>query len=877
MLEFEDASEKTSARQEQLESRIHTYYQKDPLSALFYLGVCDRQTPLSSSLAFWRDFAYGYIEQLRLNTDLERLRGKLPIYPDGIQLCVLVERTPFMQGAEYITVEYLEGCRSRLHDYFRGQIKGFKGSVEAFFHQYAPDIHVVGRIYFHLVENRANDTYPFAFMATYAHAVNRDGESQHRPLKYALTEYEGDQRKMLELLTTVNRAGRRSALIKRLLDAGEIFHPLMWTAAEAFLFLQEIPVYEESGVLCRVPDWWKRKSAAVRLNITIGEKKPSLLGLDSLVDFKADLHLDDLPLTLNEAKKLLSQTEGLAYLKGKWVSLDKERLQQTISALETARRLMQERGVPLSEALRMLMSPRHFGKVSELQEADPEVRSGSWLQSVLEQMRNPELIRSVAPAKDFKGKLRPYQQRGMDWLFLMHSLGFGACLADDMGLGKTVQVLAFLNSLVKRKAAQAPSLLVLPATLLANWAAEIQRFAPTLRFIVAHPSVTESAILINSGAQRLNDLDLVITTYGLVKRYEWVRSYCWDYVILDEAQAIKNPNAGQTRAVKALKCMNRIILTGTPIENHLTDLWSLIDFLNPGLLGASKEFSQFCKTLTRDGDNYASLRRVVNPYILRRLKTDKHIISDLPDKVEVNSYAELSRKQLVLYRELVDRLKESLVAAEGIQRKGLVLSSLIKFKQICNHPDQYLGQKLFSEQDSGKFHRLRELCETIYEKREKVLVFTQFREITAPLGRFLATIFGREGLVLHGGTAVNKRKHLVAQFQSDAYVPYFVLSLKAGGTGLNLTAANHVIHFDRWWNPAVETQATDRAFRIGQHRNVVVHKFITRGTVEEKIALMLEGKKQLAEDVISATGEKWITEMSNDELINLFRMEQLSS
>jgi non-specific serine/threonine protein kinase len=459
---------------------------------------------------------------------------------------------------------------------------------------------------------------------------------------------------------------------------------------------------------------------------------------------------------------------------------------------------------------------------------------------------------------------------------LLHSLGFGGCLADDMGLGKTVQVLAFLSSLAREQHGQPASLLILPASLLANWAAEIKRFTPTLRFLMAHPSMGEMEISTGLDARKINAFDLVITTYGLAKRYYWIKSHRWRYVILDEAQAIKNPNAAQTRAVKKLTCMNRLILTGTPIENHLADLWSLFDFLNPGLLGAGAEFSRFCKHLDRKADHYGPLRRVIGPYILRRLKTDRRIISDLPDKVEIDSYAGLSKKQVVLYQDLVDRLKHALAAAEGIQRKGLVLASLIKFKQICNHPDQYLGQKSFAEEDSGKFQRLREICETIFEKRERALIFTQFRELTAPLDGFLTTIFGRRGLVLHGGTAVNKRQRLVADFQGEEYIPYFILSVKAGGTGLNLTAANHVIHFDRWWNPAVEIQATDRAFRIGQHKNVVVHKFITRGTVEEKIARMIAEKKQLSEDVIGATGEQWITEMNNEELIDLFKMETVS-
>jgi len=344
-------------------------------------------------------------------------------------------------------------------------------------------------------------------------------------------------------------------------------------------------------------------------------------------------------------------------------------------------------------------------------------------------------------------------------------------------------------------------------------------------------------------------------------------------VILDEAQAIKNPGSKQTRAVKKLKARDRIILTGTPVENRLSDLWSLFDFLNPGLLGSKTEFGRFAKKLKDNPEGYSRLRKIVSPYILRRLKTDKTVISDLPEKVEMKTYAGLSKKQVVLYRDLIRGLKKTLDEADGIQRKGLVLASLIKFKQICNHPDQYLvAAGAYEEKHSGKFIRLREICETIYEKRERVLVFTQFKEITDPLCVFLEEIFQRKGLVLHGSVPVGKRKNIVEKFQDDEYVPFMVLSLKAGGVGLNLTKANHVVHFDRWWNPAVENQATDRAFRIGQKKNVVVHKFLTKGTIEEKIDHMLEAKRELSEKVVSSTSEAWITELDNEELIDLFQL-----
>ncbi len=440
-----------------------------------------------------------------------------------------------------------------------------------------------------------------------------------------------------------------------------------------------------------------------------------------------------------------------------------------------------------------------------------------------------------------------------------------------MGLGKTVQLIGFLSTLPSEKPKKA-SLLVIPASLIANWVSEIERFHPGLQCYMAHPDAQPRKNVSEKTPDALDRLDLVVTTYALVQKYAWLGAYGWRYVILDEAQAIKNPGTKQTKAVKALKARNRIVMTGTPIENRIGDLWSLFDFINPGLLGSRTEFTRFARTLKDDPGGYGRLRRVIRPYILRRLKTDSAVISDLPDKVEMKTYAALSRRQVVLYRKLVREIEEALTASDGMARRGLVLAAIMKFKQLCNHPDQYLGTGDFSERESGKFARLRDICNTIHEKRERVLVFTQFREMTGPLSRFLEGVFGQAGLVLHGSVPVGKRKKIIEQFQSDAYTPYMVLSLKAGGVGLNLTRASHVVHFDRWWNPAVENQATDRAFRIGQKKNMLVHKFLTRGTIEEKIDQMLEAKSKLSEEVIAPSGEKWITEMENEALMRLFQL-----
>ena len=507
---------------------------------------------------------------------------------------------------------------------------------------------------------------------------------------------------------------------------------------------------------------------------------------------------------------------------------------------------------------------------------------GKALAEAIEDLRSLTSVDNAEP-RGLQTRLRRYQQEGVRWLRFLTQLGLGVCLADDMGLGKTVQVIALLLDLKReaeiQKRAVAPSLLVVPASLLANWQAELIRFAPSLGTSIVHPSEWPKKPEAPSSADSLmapenTGSDLVITTYGMLPRHRRLAERTWNLVILDEAQAIKNAATRQARAVKELKCSARIALTGTPIENRLSDLWALFDFLNPGLLGGAKAFAGLTKRLAAGGHNhYGPLRSLIQPYILRRLKTDKRVISDLPEKTEQNAFCSLSKRQAALYQRAVDELATAVQQAEGIQRRGIVLAFLMRLKQICNHPSQATGDGIYEPKQSGKYDRLREICEELAARQQRVLVFTQFREITAPLAEFLAGVFGRPGLVLHGDTPVSKRRTLVLTFQRDDGPPFFVLSLKAGGIGLNLTAASHVIHFDRWWNPAVENQATDRAFRIGQKHNVLVYKFVCRGTIEERIDALISSKINLAKDLVEGSREQLLTEMDNDQLLRFVSLD----
>jgi SNF2 family DNA or RNA helicase len=638
--------------------------------------------------------------------------------------------------------------------------------------------------------------------------------------------------------------------------------------------LRDVPQLESAGVVVRMPAAWKaNRPPRPQVTAKVGGSAPSQLGQNALLDFRMEVVLDGETLTAVEIKQLLAESDGLALVRGRWIEIDRERMQRMIEHFGKVERAVAATGLSFGEAMRMLAG----ANITAEEQADDveadwgQVVAGPWLAETLEGLRGHEALEQVDPGAALKGTLRPYQQVGLRWLYLLAKLGLGACLADDMGLGKTIQLLSLLLVLKSQaNGNRQPSLLVAPASLLANWASELDRFTPSLKRLIAHPSAMPAPDLKTLSREHLQDVDLVITSYGSLLRIPWLAETAWHLVVLDEAQAIKNPNAKQTRIAKKLNARSRFALTGTPIENRLGDLWSIFDFINPGLLGSAKQFTGFTKRLAdRPHNPYGPLRALVRPYILRRLKTDKTVISDLPDKTEVKAFCQLSRKQAVLYQEAVDELAAQLDAAKGIKRKGLVLSLLMRFKQICNHPSQWLGDGAWSEEDSGKWVRLRDIAEVVAAKQEKMLVFTQFREVTSPLAGFLASVFGRPGLVLHGETEVKKRKDLVRRFQEDEAVGFFVLSLKAGGAGLNLTAASHVVHFDRWWNPAIENQATDRAFRIGQNKNVLVHKFVCCGTVEEKIDQLIESKRHLSEDFLESGADLLLTELKDEELLKL--------
>ena len=862
-------------------ARVARAFGRGPGHALLDLGATELDAALAPALAFLRDLGRAFVTRLCAVPDLEERRERVEVDCPADERTRLAGAVPPMPGGEYVNADWVAARWADLNRAFAEEIRAHRGPVVEWLSARHHSWHTVGKVCVHLAENRGDEEHPFAFLATYAVRAGAGGKVQHRPLARALEEssVRGDRQALLHLLVPLQRAAEQTPWLAELIDSGAIYEAMAWTPAEAHRFLHAIPAFEAAGLIVRVPDWWRpRRPPRPEVAVRVGEKKPSAVGMDALLDFSVAVALGDEKLTAAEVRQLLASSGGLVRLRGQWVELDRERLREVLAHWERVRREAKEGGLSFLEGMRLLAgAARTEDDAAALAAGEgwSRVEAGLWLARTLEGLRGPAGLAATDPGADFRGTLRPYQKVGVSWLAFASSLRLGVCLADDMGLGKTIQVLGLLLVTRRARAGDPPHLLVAPASLLANWQAEIERFAPSLATLVAHPSTMPARELTELGGADLGSTDLVMTTYGTLARVEALRSREWSLAILDEAQAIKNPGARQTQAVKALKARARIALTGTPVENRLGDLWSIYDFLDPGLLGSAREFSVFAKRLAdRPDESYAPLRRLIQPYLLRRLKTDRSIVADLPDKTEVKAFCLLSGPQAALYQKTVDELERAIAGlTQGIERRGLVLAYLMRFKQICNHPAHWLGEGAWDEAGSGKLARLREIVEAVAAKQEKVLVFTQFREATEPLAAFLAGLFGRSGLVLHGSTPVRARGGLVRRFQEDATVPFFVLSLKAGGSGLNLTAASHVVHFDRWWNPAVEDQATDRAYRIGQHKNVLVHKLVCRGTVEERIDRLIEDKQKMVRGVLQGGGETLLTEMSDDELMAMVALD----
>lgn len=668
--------------------------------------------------------------------------------------------------------------------------------------------------------------------------------------------------------------GQASALYSRIEDSLRAPAPdgcdLDSTGAHEFL-TEKAWLLEQAGFTILLPAWWTRKGTKLRLAARAVVKSPKLQGggglsLDEIIHFDWQASLGGEPVSLAELQMLAELKSPLVKYRGQWVQLNAEEIE---AALGFWKKRSGGRA-SIRDLVKMSLGAGTAGDAIAIE----AVTATGWIGDLLNQLEGRAAYEEQPTPSGLLATLRPYQLRGYSWLSFLRTWGLGACLADDMGLGKTVQVLTLIQK-EWEAGTRRPVLVICPTSVVGNWQKEAARFTPQLPVMVHHGIGRRKGGTFQSEAE---SQALVISNYSLLHRdIEVIKDFEWSGVVLDEAQNIKNAETKQSKAARSLNAGYRLALTGTPVENNVGDLWSIMEFLNPGLLGSQGEFKRkFYLPIQSASDTTAikQLRRLTEPFILRRLKTDKSIISDLPEKMEMKVFCTLTKEQASLYAAVVNEATHALEESEGIKRKGVVLATLSKLKQVCNHPAQFLGDNSSIPNRSGKLARLTEMLEEVLETQERALIFTQFREMGEIIRKHLQESFGREVLFLHGGVTKNNRDQMVERFQSDNSAPsIFILSLKAGGTGLNLTQANHVFHFDRWWNPAVENQATDRAFRIGQVKNVQVHKYLCAGTLEEKIDEMIERKKEIASSVVGA-GEQWLTELSTKDLKELFALSR---
>lgn len=802
------------------------------------------------STQYLRMLSKAFIEMLIISPNIEELREKVKIEYDEDQIQELLNLKPFCVGSEYIDRNWIMDYYDNLFDRYKNEIRSFSGTVEYYFVSKDGVLQLPSKVYFHLVEN-VNSTGKFAFMITYSTLINEITE--HYPIKYALhmlKDKEDEVNKIYEILGVLYK---NSKFIKDLTDKNEIFEPIFISENEAYDFLKEIPLFKEAGVVCRVPNWWKNRKAKTYIEVDLKEKydenKNGVIGSGILIC--PELIYNGLPISEEEINEIRNKTNGLAFIKGKWIEIDGNVIDSLLKKYES----LKVDGTTLSEVVSLTTNLN-----MDNSSIDIRFKNNNWINEYIEKTFKTNPDYSEIP-KEFNGTLRPYQMDGYKWLYGMTSMGFGLCLADDMGLGKTIQVLAFLEAYNKKTDKKV--LLVLPASLIGNWENEIEKFAPNLKYYVARDKYYNK--------YRIDNSFLILTTYQQVIKIDYFKQIEWGIIILDEAQFIKNPDTLTARGIKSLTRETSIALTGTPIENNLINLWSIFDFINRGMLGTKNYFKKSVDYKHVSEESSAKLHRIINPFILRRLKSDKKIISDLPEKIEQDVYVSLSKKQIVLYNDVVHDVTSNFISTESeFKKKASILRKIMALKQICNHPSQYTGELNYLVEDSGKFQTLIDICNNIYENREKVVVFTQFKEIADKLDDLLFNVFHRRGFVITGEVPLSRRNEYIHDFQNEN-IPYIILTIKTAGYGINLTAANNAILFDRWWNPAVESQAIDRIFRIGQKSNVFIYKFISKETIEEAICTLLEVKQELSDSIMDDISGSVFGKMSSDEILKTIK------
>lgn len=848
----------------------------------------------SSSERLFATLSLFFHERISATRDINFLRENVVFTYKRELLNQELERASLASYLDELSSNWLDEQFAHLTQLFKNEIVNYPRAITDYYQEKGLSFAVSGQIFFHLAESKL-ESYPFAFMASYTELEN--GHVQHYALAHALEKYKHDQAYILQLISSLSTLEKESSLIRKLMSTGELFQPIYFTDEEAYQFLQELELYERVGIRAKVPRWWTRvhQPAKVQLKVETG----AAFSKDKLLAFRPEIEYNGITVSPDELEEFLHMSEGLHAFKETWIEVDHKRITELLAKANDLHEQTRG-GLSLLDSLQLATKNQDFLDISCV------------LNYFKEALNKLTTCENYTVPSTLHAHLRAYQLQGYQWLRAMDKLNLGVILADDMGLGKTLQIIAYLDALRTQKEssalatgdgndgneaplangaddALAPAaapvtvddapvpaqkaaarsqqkvLIVMPSSLLANWEEELKKFAPYAPFVTYH------------GKTRTIGPFITLTSYGMLKREAALLQQQWDVVILDEAQAIKNTSSQQAKAVKVLHSRMKIALTGTPIENDLMDLFSIFDFILPGYLGTAYSFQKYARMLETKTHGYQQLQQATAPFIMRRVKTDKAIIHDLPKKMEHKEYIDLTPKQAALYRKTLAAFKKAIEdTTNQTDRRGMIFATLTHLKQITNHPSQYSGNDVYKPSESGKFIRLAQLVEEIYNARERVLIFTQYKEIIPHLSAFLCDTLGHsvQPLVLHGGVNPQERQNVVNAFNGDSYHPFMILSLRAGGVGLNLTGANHVIHFDRWWNPQIEKQASDRAYRIGQTKDVMVHYFICRQTLDMSIDALLEKKKELSTSAIAENKAPSLTTLSNKELYEFFALRK---
>lgn len=812
----------------------------------------------SSSERLFATLSLFFHKRISATRDINFLRENVVFTYKRELLNQELERASLASYLDELSSNWLDEQFAHFTQLFKNEIVNYPRAITDYYQEKGLSFAVSGQIFFHLAESKL-ESYPFAFMASYTELEN--GHVQHYALAHALEKYKHDQAYILQLISSLSTLEKESSLIRKLMSTGELFQPIYFTDEEANQFLHELELYERVGIRAKVPRWWARvhQPAKVQLKVETG----AAFSKNKLLAFRPEIEYNGITVSPDELEEFLHMSEGLHAFKETWIEVDHKRITELLAKTNDLHEQTRG-GLSLLDSLQLATKNQDFLDISCV------------LNYFKEALNKLTTCENYTVPSTLHARLRAYQLQGYQWLRAMDKLNLGVILADDMGLGKTLQIIAYLDALRTQKesnthtqkaAARSPRkvLIVMPSSLLANWEEELKKFAPCASFVTYH------------GKTRSVGPFITLTSYGMLKREAALLQQQWDVVILDEAQAIKNTSSQQAKAVKVLHSRIKIALTGTPIENDLMDLFSIFDFILPGYLGTAYSFQKYARMLETKTHGYQQLQQATSPFIMRRVKTDKAIIHDLPKKMEHKEYIDLTPKQAALYRKTLAAFKKAIEdTTNQTDRRGMIFTTLTHLKQITNHPSQYSGNDVYKPSESGKFIRLAQLVEEIYNARERVLIFTQYKEIIPHLSAFLCDTLGRsvQPLVLHGGVNPQERQNVVNAFNGDSYHPFMILSLRAGGVGLNLTGANHVIHFDRWWNPQIEKQASDRAYRIGQTKDVMVHYFICRQTLDMSIDALLEKKKELSTSAIAENKAPSLTTLSNKELFEFFGLRK---